>query len=304
MAGHALIIGESLIDEVHSADGDIAVHPGGSPMNVAIGLGRLDRDVELVTQVGDDDFGRLVEAHVRASSVELAPGAFTGDRTSVATAYLDADGAATYDFALTWDISAVTASPDPLVVHTGSIAAVVAPGAAQVRQVLKDLRPHATVTYDPNARPALMGDPALARGDIEAIVELADVVKVSDEDIAWLEPNESIDDVMASWARSGPALVVVTHGSRGARAITVSGDWIEVAAPRVTVADTVGAGDSFMAGLIDGLWSAGLLGGTRRDALAAIPADTVARVLDRCVEIAAITVSRQGANPPTSAELR
>jgi fructokinase len=109
--------------------------------------------------------------------------------------------------------------------------------------------------------------------------------------------------IARDWVARGAALVVVTLGGEGALAVTAGGAELTVQAPRVTVADTVGAGDSFMSGLIDGLWTAGLLGADARDRLHAIDAATVEDVLARCVRIAAITVSRPGANPPTSAEL-
>jgi fructokinase len=126
---------------------------------------------------------------------------------------------------------------------------------------------------------------------------------MSDEDLAWLEPGASPRDVATRWAARGPALVVVTRGGEGALAVTAGGVEVEVPAPRVQVADTVGAGDSFMSGLIDGLWSAGLLGAAHRIALGGIDADVLTPILERCVRIAAVTVSRPGANPPSTAEL-
>ena len=187
--------------------------------------------------------------------------------------------------------------------HTGSIATVIEPGGEAVARLLADRRATATLTYDPNLRPALMGDPADVRPAVERLVALADVVKVSDEDLDWLLPGVAPAEIAEQWARSGPALVVVTHGSEGAFACTSSGARTQVPAPSVLVADTVGAGDSFMAGLVDGLWSAGLLGADRRAALHGIDVETVERVLTRCARIAAITVSRHGANPPSLAEL-
>ena len=186
--------------------------------------------------------------------------------------------------------------------HTGSIAAVLEPGGTDVRRLLRDARATSTITYDPNARPTLMGEPLTALASIEAFVQLADVVKVSDEDLEWLMPGADPLDVARQWAATGVALVVVTRGPEGSVAVA-SGAVIDVPSVRVEVADTVGAGDSYMAGLIDGLWSAGLLGAHRREALANAPEETIAAVLARCARIAAITVSRSGANPPSSAEL-
>lgn len=304
MTGHALVVGEALVDVVRRPDGSTAIHPGGSPANVALGLGRLGRPVELLTWLGADAYGDMVRRHLVASGVEVLAGDRTAVSTPVATARLDDTGAASYDFDLTWDLpGSWQGSPDPLVVHTGSIGAVLTPGGAKVATLVQSARRTSTVTYDPNLRPALMGSAAQVRPAVEALVAASDVVKVSDEDLAWLMPGHEAHDVAAGWARRGPALVVVTHGGEGAVAFTAGGERIEVAAPRVEVADTVGAGDSFMGGLIDGLWSAGLLGAARRTALHAVDPATVEQVLTRCAAIAAITVSRVGANPPTAAEL-
>jgi fructokinase len=300
----ALVVGEALIDVVRRADGSVEEHPGGSPANVAIGLGRLGREVDLLTWFGDDAHGALVRRHLEASGVQVAPGSDTADRTSVATAVLDADGVATYEFDLSWHVPERWASPPavPLVVHTGSIAAVLEPGGQDVTKILTAHRDSATLTYDPNLRPSLMPPADETRPVVEELVALADVVKVSDEDLAWLEPGSHPLEVARRWAASGPAVVVVTRGGEGATAITGTYE-LDVAAPRVTVADTVGAGDSFMAGLVDGLWSAGLLGADRHQALRDADEVTLRSVLSRCAEIAAITVSRAGANPPTAAEL-
>jgi fructokinase len=303
--GRALVIGEALIDVVERADGSRDQHPGGSPANVALGLGRLGRAVDLLTWLGEDTEGDLVRAHLRASHVDVLVGDRSASRTPIAIARLDDEGVATYEFDLTWDLPAAWDGDDtvPLVVHTGSIATVLEPGATRVADEVARRRSSSTVTYDPNLRPALMGSPDHARPYVEAMIRLADVVKVSDEDLAWLHPGVAPAEIAEDWVRQGPALVVVTHGGEGAFATTSAGARIQVAAPRVQVADTVGAGDSFMGGLVDGLWSAGLLGGDRRSALHDVDAAAVESVLERCTRIAAITVSREGANPPRSDEL-
>jgi fructokinase len=289
----ALVVGEALIDVVSRPDGSRAEHPGGSPANVALGLGRLGRDVDLLTWLGHDAAGDLVRQHLQASGVRVLEGNRSAQRTSLATARIDADGGASYEFDLEWDLPETwdAAPGDPLVVHTGSIATVLQPGGTAVAAILA------------RQRPVLMGSRDHALPVVEALVRLADVVKVSDEDLAWLHPGVAPAEIAEEWSRSGPALVVVTHGGEGAFASTSAGARISVAAPPVQVADTVGAGDSFMGGLIDGLWSAGLLGADRRQALVDVDTATVQDVLERCVRIAAITVSRAGANPPRSSEL-
>ncbi|GIG28584.1 fructokinase [Cellulomonas marina] len=282
-----------------------AAHPGGSPANVALGLARLGRRAELLTWLADDEDGRTVRTHLEASGVRVLTGDRAPERTSRAVATLDDAGVATYAFDLEWDLPAPVdeGAGDALVVHTGSIATVLRPGGPRVAELLERRRATSTITYDPNLRPALMGDPVDVLPLVEALVALADVVKVSDEDLAWLLPGLDPADVARRWVGAGPALVVVTRGGEGTVAVTSAGVEVDLPAQRVQVADTVGAGDSFMGGLIDGLWSAGLLGPDRRAALAAIDADALTAVLARCVRIAAITVSRPGANPPTSAEL-
>lgn len=299
----ALVVGEALVDIVHATDGSVTSHPGGSPANVALGLGRLGRDVSLLCWLGEDAHGRAIADHLEASGVILAEGSWGAEHTSVAAAHLNASGAATYDFDLRWELpQGARAQRDAVVVHTGSIAAVLDPGADSVLELIAAARESATITYDPNARPSLMGEPASALTRVERMVALADVVKVSDEDIEWLT-GATPEQIAPGWLALGPGLVVVTRGGKGASAWTADGRRIEIEAPQVTVVDTVGAGDSFMGGLIDGLWGAGLLGAGQRDALAAVHTDTLTGVLERCTRIAAITVSRAGANPPSREEL-
>lgn len=299
----ALVVGEALVDVVHRTDGSVESHPGGSPLNVAIGLARLGREAHLLSWFAEDEGGAALRAHLAGSGVHLVEGSAGAARTSSAVATLDATGAASYEFDIDWQLPSEPVSIDPVVVHTGSIAAVLDPGARDVLTLVGSHRGTATVTYDPNMRPALMGSPAQAAARVEPLLELADVVKVSDEDLAWYSGGQDVTELARAWASRGPALVVVTLGGSGALAVTSSGLKVEITAPKVQVADTVGAGDSFMGGLVDGLWSAGLLGAHRRDALHAIDEATLRSVLERCARIAAVTVSRPGADPPTAAEL-
>ena len=304
MTGHALVIGEALVDVVVRPDGSSSTHPGGSPANVAIGLARLGRTVELLAWLALDEHGRMVREHLGESGVTLVRGSESAIHTSVATAVLDETGAAEYDFDLTWAVSPSAApSRKPTVVHTGSIGAVLPPGAADVFALVEKFRPTSTITYDPNVRPGLMGNPITAGKLIERMVAVSDIVKVSDEDLTWLRPELTPATMARRWLGLGPAMIVVTRGKDGASAYLHDGRHFDVSAPRVQVVDTVGAGDSFMSGLIDGLWSQGYLGGHNRDRLAELTTDVVTYALSRCVGIAAVTVSRAGANPPTLAEL-
>ncbi len=297
-----LVVGEALVDIVERADGPTAEHPGGSPANVALGLARLGREARLLTRIGADPRGLTVRAHLESSGVRLAPESITTGRTSTATAHLDARGVASYDFDLDWrlpdglDLGGATA------VHTGSIAAFLPPGGDAVLDLVRRAAGRATVSYDPNARPRLMGEPAAARARVESFVALADLVKVSDEDLDWLAPGEDPEGLIADWLGRGPAVVVLTRGERGAVGVCAAGR-VEVPAPPIAVLDTVGAGDSFMAGLLDHLAGCRLLGPDRAAGLRAIGTAEAEAMLAHAVKIAAITCTRAGADPPTRADL-
>lgn len=310
----ALVIGEALTDILVGADGTGREMPGGSPANVALGLGRLGHPVRFATRMGRDRRGGQLRAHLRGSGVTLVPGCADDGVTSTATAMLDERGAATYDFDITWKLSAravsAVGSGPPAHLHTGSIATALPPGADTVLEVVDAARSRATVSYDPNLRPRLLGSPDAERARVERLVAACDVVKASDEDLAWLYPGQDAEKVAANWAHSGgPALVVLTMGARGARAWWRHGCH-EVAPPPVEVVDTVGAGDAFTAGLVSGLLSTGLLGpaGTARPLLSEatsgerLPA-AVTGALALAARAAAMTCAREGADPPTRAEL-
>lgn len=297
-----LIAGEALTDIVVDADGARREHPGGSPMNVAVALSRLGHPTELLTRIGDDARGDAIRAHLEESGVRLTPGSSVAAATSTALAQLDATGAATYQFDLLWDPNPAGLPEQVDAVHTSSIAAVLEPGAATVLDLLRSRRDSATISYDPNARPTLMGDAAAARERIEASITLSDVVKASDEDVAWLYDTDDVEDVVDGWRALGPALTVLTRGGEGAVGFAGSGR-VQVSPVMVEAVDTVGAGDTFSAGILDALAGKDLLGAAKRPALTALPSDEVAAVLQHAARLAAITVSRAGANPPWSHEL-
>jgi fructokinase len=300
-----LVIGESLIDVVHSPDGSAQEHVGGSPANVAVGLARLGHDVTFATMIGHDDRGSRIASLLSEEGVRLTQGSVGGQRTSVATSTLDATGAATYSFDLNWELSVRPSLERLTHVHTGSIAATLEPGASAVLSTLQGARPNATISYDPNVRPSLMGDPSEARTKIEQLIGLSDVVKASDEDIAWLYNGEPLSDVLSVWGQLGPALVVMTRGGNGALVrLSSTGEVTSIDPPVVDVVDTVGAGDSFMSGLLSGLMQAGLLGGMQaRERLRSASLADVEPAVHRALACAAITVSRAGANPPHLAEI-
>lgn len=303
---HTLVIGEALVDAVTTPGGATEEHVGGSPANVAFGLAALDHPVDLATWIATDERGRRIEDVCRERGVALTAGSQGAPFTSVAYATLDDTGAATYVFDLEWQVASVPGLTAYGHVHTGSIGAVLEPGGSQVREILTVARGlGATVSYDPNARPALMGLPEQARRTIEESVRLADLVKVSDEDIAWLCPGESEDDVLRGWAKLGPSVIVMTRGGEGAVVrVSRTGEQQALPAPHVDVVDTVGAGDSFMAGLVSGLLDAGLLGGPEsRARLQQAGLADVLPAVERALATGALTVGRAGAHAPTRSDL-
>ncbi|MDR3202544.1 MAG: carbohydrate kinase [Bifidobacteriaceae bacterium] len=299
----ALVLGEALIDIVrrgsHEAD-----HAGGSPMNVAVGLSRLGVPTTLATWIGRDERGQLIRKHCADSDVHLVPGSDRAERTPTALATIDDSGSAKYTFDLSWELPPIPKWLHPTVVHTGSIAAVLEPGGDAVLEAVKAAAPSSTITYDPNARPAIIGPAETAGLRIDELVRLADVVKVSDEDLAYLAPDRDALEAAAGWLEGGPAIVVVTRGAEGSVALTGTGLWVEAPPRAAVVVDTVGAGDAFMSGLIWGLDKAGLLGADRREALRGIGETRLREVLEVATRVASITVGRAGANPPRLAELQ
>ena len=289
-----LVVGEAIVDVVERPDGSRTEHAGGSPANVAVGLGRLGLDVMLATAIGDDTYGAMIEAHLKNSGVILAEGSRHVGLTSEAIAHLSPDGSATYDFEVTWDPGLITAPDGVVAVHTGSIAATLEPGADDVEMLLRELEPSAIVSLDPNIRPPLLPDHDDVARRIERLIGLADVVKVSDEDLRWLSPDEPVEAVAERWLEAGPAIVVITRGTEGSTVFARSGR-LDAPAEPTTVVDTVGAGDAYMAGLIAGLHREELLNVERRAQLRAIDLVALGRVVATATERAAWTVGRAGA---------
>jgi fructokinase len=313
------IIGEAIIDLVHTegkafvrsepASGAIlfAAHPGGSPLNVAVGLARLDRPTAMMARFAGDAFGRILRNHAESNDVDVSAAVPAAEHATLAVVTLDGEGRATYDFY--WDgtadwqwtdaeLAALPAGTE--ILHTGSLAAWTEPGADRIAALMERMRTDVLVSYDPNVRPKLLGTPEKVRPMVARSVAAAHVVKASDDDVRWLYPDEQIDDVARRWVAAGPELVVITRGAAGASAFTKTG--LEISRPGIPIqlVDTVGAGDAFTAGLLDGLASGGFC---RPGALAGISGSRLAEIIDRAILAAAITCERPGADPPTRSAL-
>lgn len=304
MSEHITVIGEALVDVVVSADGARSEHVGGSPTNVAIGLSRLGHSCSLATHIGSDSRGRLITEHLATEHVDLLPGSIGARTTSTAVATVDEYGDAGYEFQVDWQLDRrFSLALETGHIHAGSIAATLAPGGIEVLAALHECRERVTISYDPNIRPALMGKPDEVRETIEQFVALSDVVKASDEDVAWLYGSIPHEEILAHWTSLGPTVCALTKGEGGVVALA-AGSLHQLPAPPAAIVDTVGAGDSFMAGLLSGLLDAALLGDVAaRHRLQAASWQDIQPALDQALACAAITVSRAGSNPPRRAEL-
>lgn len=301
------VVGESLVDVVaRSGRDELTVHPGGSPANVAVALSRLGQRAALVTQIGADDYGALIRAHLAANGVELILAAPARGPTSQARATLDAGGSATYEFRLRWEVRDLRVAAGSAALHTGSLGVMLAPGGQHVLRLAESAcrRGELVTSYDPNVRPSATPDRRVAAMTAERAAACAHIVKMSDEDLAFLYPGTTPRQLAARFLAEGrsTALLVVTKGREGAIVATRTA-LFSLPAPAVAVVDTVGAGDAFTAALLAAIAD---LGGLSPDALTRhIAADqhTLRQIVSRALGAAAFTCTRQGADPPTGAEL-
>jgi fructokinase len=304
-----VVIGEALIDLTPPAeDGSCLARPGGSPMNVAIGLARLGQPAAFAGRLSADPFGTILRRHLERSGVRLEHVVRASDPSTIALVELAA-GQARYEFTLgadfQWSDAELAFLPGGARgVHFGSLASWLPPGDAAIAAAVSRVRRDGAVliSYDPNVRPSLQPDPAAARQRIEASVSLADVVKASTEDLHWLYGHRaSAADVARNWLDLGARVVIITAGAEGATGWTAGGPPVSRPEYPAEVVDTVGAGDAFMSGLLDALARRQLLvpsglGGLRDPA-------ALAAVIDDASKVAGITCSRAGASPPSRAEV-
>jgi fructokinase len=315
VAGAAVVAvaGEALVDFVPAGGpGVFQAAPGGSPANVAVGLSRQEVPTRLLARIADDLLGHRLRAHLEGNGVDLSFAVRAAEPTSLAIVAVGRGGVVEYDFRVDgtadwqWHDHELDGALDGGVValHAGSLALTMPPGADVLQRLLAEAGQRMTVSYDPNCRPLLMGSPDAVRGRIEALVGLADVVKASADDLAWLLPGRAPEQVAEAWLAKGPAMVVITLGPAGLVAANRQAGVLRRPGRAVEVVDTVGAGDACMAALLAGLHRRDLLGTARRADLRAMDAATLADLADEAVLAAAITCTRPGADPPTAAELR
>jgi fructokinase len=304
------VIGEALIDVMPTGDeGTFAAHVGGSPLNVAVGLARLEQPTAFLGRFSRDGFGRLLRRYADGAGLWLGAAPDAAEPSTLAVVALDDRGVARYDFTVDgtadWGWTPVELAampPEVSVVHCGSLASWMAPGAAVIGAFIDDLRARGEViiSYDPNVRPGLLADPPDARATIEPRVAAAHLVKASTEDLAWLYADTPPADVALCWLDLGAKLVIVTDGGDGTTAYRSGHAPLRRPAMDVDVVDTVGAGDAFTSGLLDALLRAGLTSPPDLDALGSA---TLTTLLDQATTVAGLACTRAGAKPPSRDEL-
>jgi fructokinase len=299
------VIGEALVDLV--PDGPAAVyraHSGGSPFNVAVGLARLQNPTSLMARLGDHGFGRTLRDAAAAEGIDLGAAPDAPEPATLAVVSLDDDGHATYEFYLQgtadWQWSATELSrlpADAEVLHFGSIAAWTPPGNERIDAFIRDVRAtrDVLVSYDPNIRASVIGERALARELVERSVGSAHVVKASREDLEWLYPGRPVEESAAEWSAAGPVLVVITDGAHGAAAYRDGREPQHQRGRAVSLVDTIGAGDAFTAGMLNGLVRRGLQAPA---SVAELSDAKLGKVLEEAVLISSVTCERAGADPP------
>jgi fructokinase len=305
-----LSCGDALIDFVpaKTADGRDALMPvvGGSCLNVAVGLARLQAPTGFVGGISTDLFGGMIADHAEASGVDLGYATRSADQTTLAFVRIVA-GESHYAFydagtaARNWTYpSGIIPFATIDAVHVGSTTLVQEQGAAQTQAMIADAGRSTTVSFDPNCRPNLVKDKSAYRQRMDAFAATADLIKMSDVDFDYLHGHDNYAERAAALLAEGRSLVVVTRGQSGALAWHRNAGMVEVAAPAVAVVDTIGAGDSFQAALLFALHKQMRI---RKGDLQAMDQGELRRALAFAAACAAVTCTRAGADPPRWAEM-
>jgi fructokinase len=294
------VVGEVLIDLIPDGSERKPI-VGGGPANTAKALARLGVDIQFIDGVSTDDYGQmaldeLVNAGVKLNYIKYSNMptclAIVSLRDSGSVSYeFVIDNTATFDFTPEWLPNLQTERPSLL--HIGTLSTVIEPGASVLFEWVQSVAKIAPIVFDPNIRPAVISNRDQYVKQVERWVSISSAIKVSDEDIKWLYPSLEIEQVVNNWLVEGPSLIVVTYGDKGLAGYRV-GEKVSVDAVKVAVADTVGAGDTVGAILVEAIV---------KDGLSSLIGVILEKMLKRAAKAAAITVSRSGANPPTLKEI-
>jgi len=290
------VCGEVLIDILPT--GPVV---GGGPANTAKALARLGYEVDFIDGISTDAYGVSAKKELSRDGVGLGLSLASDKPTCTATVSLDSKGSASYEFLIdgtaTFDFNS-SWLPDPerlkpSVLHIGTLVTIIEPGASVLFDWAVKVGEFAPIVFDPNIRPSVMGDRAKYAAAVEKWVSISSVVKVSDDDIKWLYPSDSLDVVAHRWIETGVSCVVITRGANGLIGFTSSG-MEEVAGVKVDVVDTVGAGDTVGAIVVEGIIKHSVHG---------LQGQVLNAVLHKAAIAAGITCSRAGAQPPRAHEL-
>jgi fructokinase len=294
------VVGEVLIDLIPEGSGRKPVI-GGGPANTAKALSNLGIDTQFIDGISHDDYGQMAKDELVTSGVKLDYVKYSDKPTCLARVSLSDSGSASYEFVIentaTFDFTSDwlpnPQTERPSLLHIGTLATIIEPGASELFEWAQVVTKVVPIVFDPNIRPAIMSDRKQYVMQVERWVSISSAIKVSDEDIKWLYPSLEIDQVVNNWLANGPSLIVVTYGDKGLAGYRL-GEKVSVAAVKVKVVDTVGAGDTVGAILVEAIVKDGL------DSLAGVRLEMM---LKRAAKAAAITVSRSGAKPPTCEEI-
>ena len=294
------VTGEVLIDLIPEGSERKPI-VGGGPANTAKALSKIGIDTQFIDGISTDDYGQMAKDELVSAGVKLDYVKYLDKPTCLAIVSLSDSGSASYEFVIentaTFDFTSDwlpnPKSEGPSLLHLGTLATAIEPGASVLFEWAQSVAKVAPVVFDPNIRPAVISDRKQYVMQVERWVSISLAVKVSDEDIKWLYPSLEIEQVVNNWLVKGPSLIVVTYGDKGLAGYRM-GEKVSVGAVKVAVADTVGAGDTVGAILVEAIVKDGLssLSGVRLEIM-----------LKRAAKAAAITVSRSGANPPTLKEI-
>ena len=294
------VVGEVLIDLIPDGS-DRKPIVGGGPANTAKALSKLGIDTQFIDGISTDNYGQMAKEELVSSAVKIDYVKYSDKPTCLAIVSLSYAGSASYEFVIqdtaTFDFTSDWL-PNPeterlALLHIGTLATVIEPGASVLFEWAQSVAKVAPIVFDPNIRPAVISDRKKYLMQVERWVSISSSVKVSDVDIRWLYPSFEIEQVVNNWLTKGPSLIVVTYGDKGLAGYRV-GEKVSVDAIKVEVADTVGAGDTVGAILVEAIVKDGL------DTLTGVRLEMM---LKRAAKAAAITVSRSGANPPTLKEI-
>ncbi len=306
-----LVIGEALVDEVTEANGQQERIFGGSPANTALAVSRLGLKSFFKGRISQDETGQAIKNYLASENVDLSAAIEVDEKALLIQAKIQDDGSAEYfadltgcaDFGWTEAELTATIAQEVEVVHLGSLAAATLPGAAAIENWVKEISDKnlAAISFDPNIRPTLVQDAEQLRQRVARIASLSDVVKVSHEDLHWLDPKQPPEELARHWISLGAKVVVITKAENGASLLLPSGESISLSAEKVALIDTIGAGDTFAAALLTQLLERNLL--TKKGIKSDIALSDWKEIIKNSLQTSAITCSRKGANPPFRTEV-